>query len=96
MTDEQIQKWYDEHKSHYLLPETVDLQYLELTRAQAEAGVTVTEEGLKDYYEQNKERFESPERRRARHILITAGEGVDDAAAQKKADGTGGEGERRR
>jgi peptidyl-prolyl cis-trans isomerase D len=86
VTDEQIQKWYDEHKSQYLLPETADLQYVELTRSRAEAGVTVTEEGLRDYYEQNKERFQSPERRRARHILIAVEGDVDDAAAQKKAE----------
>lgn len=85
VTDEQIQKHYDENRDNYLLPETVDLQYIELTRAQAEAGVTVTEEGLKDYFEQVKDRFESPERRQARHILVTATDGLDDAAAQKKA-----------
>lgn len=86
VTDEQIQAWYDSHKDNYLTPETVDLQYVELTRAQAQGGVAVTEEELKDYYEQSKERFESPERRQARHILITVGEGVDDASAQKKAE----------
>lgn len=86
VTDAQIQSWYDSHKNDYLLPETVDLQYVELTRARAESGVTVTEEALKDYYNQVKERFESPERRKARHILIAAGEGMDDAAAQKKAE----------
>lgn len=85
VTDEQIQKHYDESRDNYLLPETVDLQYIELTRAQAEAGVTVTEQGLKEYFEQVKDRFESPERRQARHILITATDGLDDAAAQKKA-----------
>ena len=37
MTDEQVQAWYESHKDDYLLPETVDLQYVELTRAQAEA-----------------------------------------------------------
>lgn len=85
VTDEQIKAWYDSHTDNYLLPETVDLQYVELTRAKSEAGVTVTENDLKDYYEQVKERFESPERRHARHILITTGEGVDEAAAEKKA-----------
>ena len=85
VTDDQIQKYYEQNSSEFLLPETVDLQYVELTRAQAEAGVTVTEAGLKDYYEQVKTRFESPERRKARHILITATDGLDDAAAQKKA-----------
>lgn len=86
VTEAQIQSWYDAHKNDYLLPETVDLQYVELTRARAESGVTVTDEALKEYYNQVKERFESPERRKARHILITAGEGVDDAAAKKKAE----------
>lgn len=85
VTDEQIQSWYDSHKNDYLLPETMDLQYIELTRAKSETGVKVTENDLKDYYEQVKERFESPERRHARHILITTGEGVNDAAAEKKA-----------
>lgn len=86
VTDEQIKSWYDSHKNDYLLPETVDLQYVELTRARAESAVAFTEEGLKDYYNQVKERFESPERRKARHILITEGDGVDDAAAKKKAE----------
>jgi peptidyl-prolyl cis-trans isomerase D len=86
ITDEQIQTWYDEHQSAYLLPEKVDLQYVELTRARAESGVEVTEEGLREYYEQAKERFTSPERRKARHILITTEEGVDDAAALKMAE----------
>ncbi len=85
VTDEQIQSWYDSHKDDYLLPETVDLQYVELTRAKSEGSVTVTEAELKDYYEQVKEKFESPERRHARHVLITASEGLDDAAASKKA-----------
>jgi peptidyl-prolyl cis-trans isomerase D len=47
--------------------------------------VTVTEQGLKDYYEQIKDRFQTTERRQGRHILITATDGLDDAAAQKKA-----------
>jgi peptidyl-prolyl cis-trans isomerase D len=86
LTDEKVQKWYDDHKSDYMTRETVDLQYLELTRASAESAVTVTEKELRDYYDTVKERFESPERRKARHILITTGDGVDDAQAKKKAD----------
>jgi peptidyl-prolyl cis-trans isomerase D len=86
VTDEQIQKWYDENKTSFLLPETVNLQYIELTRAEVEQGVTASEQDLKDYYERIKDRLESPERRHGRHILITTGEGVDDAAAQKKAE----------
>lgn len=86
ITDEQVQKWYEENKDKYLLPETVNLQYIELTRERAESSIEVTEQGLKEYYEQVKDRFTTQERRHGRHILITVGDGVDDAAARKKAE----------
>ena len=86
VTDEQIQQYYERNKDQFLTPETVDLQYLELTREQAESNVQVTEQALKDYFEEIKDRFQTAERRRARHILITATDGLDDAAAQKKAE----------
>ena len=86
ITDEQVRLWYEENKSDYLLPETVDLQYVELTRERAESSIEVTEQGLKDFYEQVKDRFTSQERRHGRHILITVADGVDDAAARKQAE----------
>jgi peptidyl-prolyl cis-trans isomerase D len=85
VTDEQIQAWYDSHKSDYQTTETVDLEYLEITRAMAEAKVSVDDNALRNYYETVKTRMESPERRRARHILITTEDGLDDEAAEKKA-----------
>jgi peptidyl-prolyl cis-trans isomerase D len=76
---------YEKNKSSYMTPETVSLQYLQLKLADVASGVPVTEEGLRQYYEQvAPERFQDPERRRARHILIESG--GDDAAAKKKAD----------
>ncbi len=85
VTDEQVDAWYEEHKAEFLLPEKVDLQYIELTRDDAASAIDVSEQALRDYYEQVKEKFVSPERRRARHILITTGGDLDDAAAEKKA-----------
>jgi len=85
VTDEQIQKYYEENSSEFLLPETVDLQYIELTREQAESKVDVSEQALKDHFEQVKDRYTSAEQRKGQHILITATDGLDDAAAQKKA-----------
>jgi peptidyl-prolyl cis-trans isomerase D len=85
VTDEQIASWYEEHKNEFLLPEKVDLQYVELTRDDAASAIEVTEEALRDYYEQVKDKFETQERRRGRHILITTGSDLDDAAAEKKA-----------
>lgn len=85
ITDEQIQAYYEAHKSEFMSPETVDLDYLEFTRAMAEARVEVTEQALKDFYETVKDRYQTQERRRGRHILITAEDGLDEAAAEKKA-----------
>ena len=85
VTEEQIQAYYDEHKDQFLLPEKVDLQYVELDRSRAQAAVQVDEQALREYYDQVKEKFESAERRKGRHILITATDGLDEAAAEKKA-----------
>jgi peptidyl-prolyl cis-trans isomerase D len=85
LTDEQIQKYYEDNKANFMLPETVDVQYVALDRAQAERAVDVSEQALKDHYESIKERFTTPEERKARHILITSGEGMSDAQAEKLA-----------
>jgi peptidyl-prolyl cis-trans isomerase D len=66
-------------------PETVSLQYVSIKAADVAATVAVTDEALHEYYDQvAPERYQEPERRRARHILIEAG--TDDAAAKKKAE----------
>ena len=76
---------YEKNKTGYKTEETVSLQYVQLKLGDVAASVPVTEEGLRQYYEQvAPERFQDPERRRARHILIESG--TDDAAAKKKAD----------
>jgi peptidyl-prolyl cis-trans isomerase D len=85
VTDEQIQKYYEDHKSNFMLPETVDLQYVALDRSQAEGAVDVSEEALRDYYESVKQNYSTQEERKARHILIPAGEGMSDAQAEKLA-----------
>ncbi len=76
--------YYGKHKSEFMTQETVALQYLKLNLADMAASVQVTEEALRKYYEENAARNATPERRRARHILIERGS--DDAAAKKKAE----------
>ena len=77
--------YFEKNKAKFMTPETVSLQYVQLKLADVAAGVPLTEQGLKQYYEQvAPERFMDPERRRARHILIDSSK--DDAAAKKKAE----------
>lgn len=86
VTDAEVQTSYQANKNKYLTPETVDLQYVELRLPDTAKEVEVTDEALRGYYDQIKDRYESAERRHARHILIAVGDGVDDAAAKKQAE----------
>ncbi len=86
VSDNEVQTYYDAHKPDFMTPETVDLEYLELKLADVAKDVEVSDAALKEYYEQVKDRLTTPERRKARHILITVGDGVDDASAKKKAE----------
>ncbi len=85
VTEPQVAARYEERKADYQTPESVNLQYVQLSLPDVAAGVQVTEEGLHGFYDQvAAERYASAERRRARHILIEAG--TDDAAAKAKAE----------
>ena len=81
VTDEMIAAFYDENPTMFQLPESVDIEYIEIQRSQVAQGVSVSEEDLLDYYEFNKDRYEQDEQRQSRHILILAEDDEDAAEA---------------
>ena len=83
ITDEMITAYYDENPSLFQLPESADVQYVEITRSDVAAAANVSEEEIVEYYEFNKDRYLQDEQRQARHILITFGD--DEAAAEHLA-----------
>ena len=82
--DAALQAWLTKHAADYQTVESVRLAYAELQLAQVAAKVVVADNDLRDLYDKNKVRYVTPERRRARHILIAA-TGVDIAKARAKA-----------
>ena len=82
VTEDMVTSFYDNNPLLYQLPETADIEYVEILRADIAEGIEVTEEALQQYYEQENYRFEQPEQRQARHILITFGDDDDAAEAQ--------------
>ena len=70
VTDEMITSFYDENPALYQLPESADVEYIEILRDAVAAEVSVSEEQLLGYYESNKDRYLQDEQRQARHILI--------------------------
>ncbi len=70
VTDEMIAAYYDENPEMFNLPETADIEYVEIQRDSVAAEVAVSEKDLLEYYDFNKDRYLQDEQRQARHILI--------------------------
>jgi peptidyl-prolyl cis-trans isomerase D len=79
-----IEAYYKTHQTDYLVPESVDLRYAQLTLAQVASTETISDSDLQAAYDKQKSRFVMPERRQASHILIPLGK--DPAAALKQAN----------
>ncbi len=85
--DARAKDWYDAHPDDYLSKESVRLQYAELRLDTLAAAIAVNPAELEAWYKQNQARYVEPEKRHARHILITLGgkDAAADAAALAKA-----------
>jgi peptidyl-prolyl cis-trans isomerase D len=85
ITEEIIAEYYDANPTLFQLPESADVQYVEIQRSDVAASVEVTEEELRAYYDDNKDLYQQDEQRQARHILIEFGD--DEDAAEERAVG---------
>ena len=85
ISEADVEKYYEEHKKEFEIPERVRLEYLVLSPDVLEQAATVSDEELKNHYQSNIDRYRTPEERRASHILIPAGAqaGADDKAKSK-------------
>lgn len=70
VTDEMITAYYDDNPALFQVPETADIEYVEIRRDEVARSVSVTEQQLQEFYEFNSDRYLRDEQRRARHILI--------------------------
>jgi peptidyl-prolyl cis-trans isomerase D len=80
--DAAVQAYYKAHQALYMTAESDHLQYAELRLDALAAQQTVSDADLRTAYDKDKSRLALPEKRHARHILIT---GKDDAAARAQA-----------
>lgn len=86
LMDPEIQAWYATNAADFQTEETVDLDYLEISLADAARDYVPDEATLRKAYDDDPTRFRSAEERQARHILISAGTGRTDAEASALAD----------
>ena len=79
-----IEAYYKAHRAEYMLPESVDLRYGQLTLAQLESRQHVSPAALQAQYQKEIAHFVVPQQREASDIVITFGK--DPEAALSKAE----------
>jgi peptidyl-prolyl cis-trans isomerase D len=87
----ELDKYYKDpaHAAQFMAPEQATVEYVVLDLDALKKGVSVSEDELRKYYEENAARYTTPEQRRASHILIKVEQGApaaDRAKARAKAE----------
>ena len=84
ITDADIEAFYKNHQALFHVPEQATIEYVVLNLDSVKKSIVATDAVLKDYFQQNLERFAGKEERKARHILIAAPKDAS-AASRKEA-----------
>jgi len=87
ISSEDIQAYYDAHRTQYISPEKVALEYVQLSLDELAKPIEVSDDVLKSHYEEHAALYTAPESIHAKHILITVrGQNAKeaDAKAQEK------------
>jgi peptidyl-prolyl cis-trans isomerase D len=83
-TEQEIEAFFKANTSRYTAPEKKNLTLLVADQAKMEAAAVPTDADLQRMYSQNQEAFRTPERVKARHILLkTQGKPASEEAAIK-------------
>ena len=83
VTEEMITAFYNDNETLFQTPESADIEFVELRRDAVASSMDVSEDALREYYEESKDRYLQDEQRQARHILILFDD--DEVAAEAKA-----------
>jgi peptidyl-prolyl cis-trans isomerase D len=89
VNDADLEKFYQAQSERFRSVESADVEYLVLDAAALQKNISLPEQDLKTYYEQNLQRLAGQEQRRASHILINGAKDAPAADRQKarvKAD----------
>lgn len=82
VTDEQVSKYYEDHKLDYSIPQKANVQYIEVNPLEIVSPGSVSDEEAMAWYEKNRERFVEPESVEASHILVPLDLDADEAAVK--------------
>jgi len=81
----ELAAWYETARENYRSKPLMKLQYLDFSYDEVGRKIPIDEASISAYYQENIDRFTTPERRHARHILLAASPGDTEAIRQEKA-----------
>ena len=85
VSDADIETFYEDQQQAFMTPERIKLAYVSVDRNELDVAEEPAEKFLRAIYDQEKDaRFKTPERRKARHILVRIDDDTDADAARKK------------
>lgn len=84
-TDEQLQAYYKENRSRYVLPERRVIRYAVLGADKIDADITPTADEIRAFYEANAERFAAKETRDVTSFLVPTEEAAKAIVARIRA-----------
>lgn len=82
---EQIEAYYQNNQSRFMMEEEVAINYVELNKSEIFAEIEVNDEAVRAQYEQERTAFGSASQRRAAHILLETGASLSQEAALAQA-----------
>ena len=83
LKDEDIETYYSSRQNEFMQPESIDFEYIEIKKNSTNASITVSEDELRQYFQDAGERFGRDERRQASHILFLFGD--DEVLSEQEA-----------
>src|SRR5699024_1420149 len=79
---EEVEDWFADHRDQYKRPERVKLDYVMLDQEELDTDDAPSTATLQSLYEDNKERFSTPEERDMQQLFVPVSPGAEDAARQ--------------
>lgn len=84
-SDADISSYYQQHQEKFQIPEQLSVEYVELSLPELASKVAVSDDKLKAFYDEQKDTYTTPERRKISHILFMVNDKIDDKTALEKA-----------
>ncbi len=83
VSDDEAHDWYDTHASLYQSPLKVDVQIVDINKADLLDAIEVSDAEVEQAYTERESEFGTPEKRRASHILVRLTPGSSDEVKQE-------------